>query len=151
MSMDRFISLWTHPDYAPELVDAAALEAAERRLRTRFPSDYRDAVLGFGLPRPTTGLLDAIANRELDQADVSEFLGPEDIVESTESWRDLGLSQELVAFATDCMGNLFCFPVDLSTSPQQPVFFWDHESKGVDAVASSFSAWLDDFCRIAAH
>jgi hypothetical protein len=151
MTMGRFISLWTHPDYIPERVDAGALESAERRLRTRLPSDYRDAILEFGLPRPTIKLLDAICDRELDQHDVSEFLGPEEIIEATEGWRDLGLPEELVAFATDCMGNLFCFPVDQNASSRQPVFLWDHDSKAVDTVASSFSAWMDDFCRIAPH
>jgi len=41
--------------------------------------------------------------------DVSDFLRPSEMVTVTEDWRDMGLPEELVAFAADCMGNLFCF------------------------------------------
>jgi hypothetical protein len=151
MSMDRFISLWTHPDYPPTSVTAAQLEDAERRLLTKLPLDYREAILDFGLPRTTIELLDAICDRQLDIANVGDFLTPQEIVEVTEAWRDLGLPEELVAFATDGVGNLFCFPTDESESDQQPVFLWDHDSKDIDAVAPSFSAWIDGFCGIAPH
>lgn len=50
-------------------------------------------------------LLDKIVDIELDIADVSEFLNPSDIVETTFNWHELGLPSELVAFATDCSGN----------------------------------------------
>src|SRR5215217_2049921 len=112
MSLSRFITLWTHPDYAPDPVSEDELKKAEGLLQTRLPPDYRIAVLEFGLPRPTIELLDAIVERELDLRDVSEFLGPAEIVSVTVDWRDLGLPEELVAFATDCMGNLFCFPTE---------------------------------------
>lgn len=148
MSMSRFITLWMHPDTAPDPVSATDLEGVERRLETQLPSDYKDAILQFGLPRPSIDLLDAICDRELDVRDVSDFLGPKEVVQVTEDWRDLGLPDELVAFATDCMGNLFCFPTDLNSDREQPVFFWNHDSKQVDTVASSFTRWIEDFCRL---
>jgi len=151
MSLSRFIALWTHPDYAPDRVAEKEVEYAEGRLRTHLPSDYRDAVLQFGLPRPTIELLDAIVDRELDLRDVSGFLSPSDMVTRTESWRDLGLPEELVAFATDCMGNLFCFPTDTGISKGQSVFFFDHDSGEVEVIAPSFSHWIDEFCRVSSH
>ena len=114
MSISRFISLWTHPDYAPTAVSAAQLEGVERRLQTQLPSEYKDAVLEFGLPRPTIALLNAICDRHLELYAVGDFLGPAEIVEVTEDWRDLGLPDELLAFATDGTGNLFCFCSDPS-------------------------------------
>lgn len=141
--------MWTHPDYRSERVTEAELENVERRLGTLLPSDYRDAVLESGLPRPTIELLNAICDRELDIHDVSEFLGPSEIVEVTQAWRDVGLSEELFAFATDCTGNLFCFPSDPTGADSlQPVFFWDHDSKRADTIAPSFSKWIEDFCRV---
>jgi hypothetical protein len=148
MTLSRFISLWTHPDSVPDTVGASDLEDLERRLETQLPLDYRDAILQFGLPRPTIELLDAICDRELDLSDVSDFLDPKEIVQVTEEWRELGLPEELFAFATDCMGNLFCFPTDTNSGREQPVFFWDHDSKQVETVASSFTRWIEDYCRL---
>jgi hypothetical protein len=151
MSLSRFISLWTHPDYAPDAVTEDELNRIEGRLQTRLPADYRNAVLQFGLPRPTVELLDAIVDRHLDLRDVSDFLGPADIVTVTEDWRDSGLSDELVAFATDCMGNLFCFPTAAEAAGEAPVFFFDHDHRSMDVVAPSFTRWIDEFCRVAPH
>lgn len=151
MSLSRFIALWTHPDYAPAAVSEEELEGAERRLLTRLPADYRNAVLEFGLPQPTIELLDAIVDRELDLRDVSDFLNPAEMVTVSEDWRDLGLPEELVAFATDCMGNLFCFLDEADASGERPVFFFDHDSKEVEVIATSFSHWIDHFCGVEPH
>ena len=149
MSLARFIALWTHPNYGADSVSEEDLDGAERRLETRLPADYRSAVLEHGLPRPTIELLDATVDRELDVPAVSDFLNPEEMVFVTEDWRDLGLPEELVAFATDSMGNLFCFPIDAGASAELPVFFFDHDKEAVDSVASSFTQWIDQFCAIA--
>ena len=151
MGLSRFITLWTHADYAPEAVSNEELERAERRLQVRLPTDYRDAVLQFGLPRPTIELLDAIVDRELDLKDVSDFLGPVEMVTATEDWRDLGLPEELIAFATDSMGSLFCFPADGETREEAPVFFFDHDSGTVELIAPSFARWIDGFCGVMPH
>lgn len=148
MSLSRFIKLWTHPDYAPEQVVEEKLEAAEHRLHTRLPTAYRNAVLEFGLPRPTIELLEAICDRELNLYSLGDFLEPTEIAEVTEDWRDLGLPEELVAFATDGTGNLFCFPTCSEATEELPVFLWDHDSKKVKTVASSFSGWIEDYCRL---
>lgn len=151
MSLSRFISIWTHADYAPEGVTEDELERVAARLQTRLPADYRTAVLQFGLPRPTIKLLDAIVDRQLDLRDVSDFLGPGEIVTVTEDWRDLGLPEELVAFATDCMGNLFCFPTAFDDGGDVPVFFFGHDERSVDIVAPSFTRWIEQFCGVAPH
>jgi hypothetical protein len=148
MSLERFIKLWTHPDYAPEPVIEEELRAAEQRLQTRLPTVYRNAVMEFGLPRPTIELLDAICDRELDLYGLGDFLGPTEIVEVTGDWRDLGLPEELVAFATDGMSNLFCFPTSSEVTEELPVFLWDHDSKEVESVARSCSAGIDGYCLL---
>ena len=151
MSLSRFIALWTHPEHTPDPVSEDDLDDAEGRLQTRLPTDYRNAVLQLGLPRPTIELLDAIVDRELDLRDLSEFLSPAEIVSVTQDWRDLGLPEELVAFATDCMGNLFCFPMQADGGGEVPVFFFDHDERTVDVIASSFTRWIEEFCRVAPH
>lgn len=151
MSLARFITLWTHGDYGPEPVSEEELERAERQLQTRFPADYRSDLLQFGLPRPTIELLEAIVDRGLDLHDVGDFLGPSEVVTVTEDWRALGLPETLVAFATDCMGNLFCFATDGGVDEAAPIFFFDHDQGSIDAVASSFACWIDEFCSVAAR
>lgn len=149
--MSRFIALWTHPDYPPARLTSDDLEDVERRLQTSLPTDYNTAMLEYGLPRPTIELLDTICDRQLDLRDVSDFLGPDEMVKVTCEWRDLGLPVELFAFATDCMGNLFCFASDPNGGGVRPVLFWNHDSKEVETVAPSFSSWIKDFCRVAAN
>lgn len=151
MSLSRFIALWTHPDYPPDPVFKGELENAEGRLGTRLPADYRTAVLQIGLPRPTIALLDAIVDRELDLRDVSEFLSPSEIVSVTEDWRNLGLPKELVAFATDCMGNLFCFQIATDDREPVSVVFFDHDDQNVNVIAPSFTQWITEFCGVAPH
>lgn len=151
MSFSRFIALWTHPDSTPDPVSEDDLSEAEGRLRTRVPTDYRNAVLQFGLPRPTIELFDAIVDRKLDLRDLSDFLNPAEIVSVTEDWRDLGLPEELFAFATDCMGNLFCFPTEAVSGGEVPVFFFDHDERTVEVIAPSFTRWIEEFCGVAPH
>lgn len=151
MSLSRFIALWTHPDYASDPVSDGDLERAEGSLQTRLPTDYRNAILQLGLPRPTIELLDAIVDRELDLRDVSDFLSPAELVSVTDDWRDLGLPEELVAFATDCMGNLFCFPTEADDGGEVSVFFFDHDEMTVEVIAPSFTKWIEAFCGVAPH
>lgn len=127
------------------------LERVESRLATRLPADYRSAVLQFGLPSPTIELLDAVTDRQIALSCVSDFLDPAEMVAATEDWRALGLPEELVAFATDCMGNLFCFPAAAEAAGEASVFFFDHDERSVEEVAPSFTRWINDFCEVAPH
>ena len=148
MNVSRFITQWTHPSFAPDPVAESELESTEGRLETRLPAEYREAVLQFGLPRPTSALLEAIVDQELRLRDVSDFLSPSEIVSVTEDWRELGLPEQFVAFATDCMGNLFCFPKNSEASDELPVYYFNHDSGAVDKIASTSSQWIDEFCSV---
>ncbi len=151
MNLSRFIAQWTHPDFAPDPVVESELEDTESRLQTRLPAEYRKAIVQFGLPRPTSALLEAIVDQELGLRDVSDFLSPSEIVSVTEDWRELGLPVQFVAFATDCMGNLFCFPKNSEASDEMSVFYFHHDSGAVDKIASTFSQWIDDFCSVTSN
>ncbi len=151
MSLNRFVALWTHPDYPPDVVTEGQLANAEGRLQFRLPKDYRSAVIQYGLPRPSIELFDAIVERDLDLRDVGDFLSPAELVSVTEDWRDLGLPEELVAFATDCMGNLFCFSSEPNADGPVPVLFFDHDDRTVEVIASSFTRWIDGFCGVEPH
>src|SRR5262245_57727427 len=109
MSLEQFTERWTSTAYPSEPVAEADLRALEQSLTVRLPDDYRQAVLRVGLPRPTSALLEAIVGRELDMHSLGDFYAPAEIVEVTTDWQEIGMPDQLVAFASDGCGNQFCF------------------------------------------
>lgn len=151
MSLARFNEIWTSGDYPPQPVAEADLREAEKRLGTRLPQDYRHAVLQVGLPRPTIALLDAIVERELDLHSLGNLYTPAEIVEQTVAWRKMGMSNELVAFASDECGNMFCFDADRlnrGSADATAVWFYDHDFDTSDMIAACFDHWIEAFCRV---
>jgi cell wall assembly regulator SMI1 len=151
MSLGRFISLWMAPEYPPAPVTDADLAKVEQRFGFDLPSDYRNDVLRYGLARPTIALLDTIVDRELPMADLAHMLSPDKMIEITLTWRDMGLPGDMVAFAADCCGNLFCFRTkpDGREMGGAPVFLFDHDFGTTRAISPSFADWIEAFCLIA--
>ena len=152
MSMARFIEIWTSGDYPPEPVAEADLHGVEQHLGIQLPEDYKKAVLQAGLPRPTIALLDAIVERELDLHDLGDFHSPSEIIEQTLAWRDIGMPEQLVAFASDSCGNKFCFDTDemkKGSAEGCGIWFYDHDFDAVNQIALGFDAWIDAFCDVA--
>ena len=144
--LSRFIQIWCHPSYPPDPVQQSDLEMVEERFGFSLPQDYKAEVLNVGLPKPTIALLSSIVEAELELADVSNFLSPTEIVEQTEEWRDIGLPKNLVAFASDCMGNLFAF--DSRARGNTAIWLFDHDFGDVAEVANDFTSWIERFCRV---
>jgi cell wall assembly regulator SMI1 len=151
MSLEQFVSKWTHPDYPPDAVAVADLDALESHFGFLLPEDYRQAVLAHGLPRPTLALLHSIAEADLDLADVGEFLSPGEAIETSDAWRGAGMPSNLVAFAMDSGGDLFCFDAKAGSGDRPAsaaVWLWDHDDGAAEVVAESFSQWIEGFCRV---
>ncbi|MFT3996654.1 MAG: SMI1/KNR4 family protein [Asticcacaulis sp.] len=152
ISMARFITLWGEDDYPPEKVTVRALAQAEAELSFQFPDDYRQAVLTYGLPRTTFDLMNSAAEQDFDDRNyvqaINDFLSPDGIVQTTRTWREIGLPAGLVAIGSDPSGNLFCFPIAASAYPPGSVQLWLHDFDDVTHVADSFEDWLDAMCRI---
>ncbi|KQY93398.1 hypothetical protein ASD21_11595 [Caulobacter sp. Root1455] len=56
----------------------------------------------------------------------------------------MGLPEDKIAFASDCMGNLFAFgSVALNQSSQ--VWFFDHDTGEIVVVAPSFKDWIQQY------
>lgn len=139
-----FASKWSHPEYAPKPVLAADLMRAEEQLAGRLPADYRDAIVSIGLPRPTGALLHSVCEEQADFADVADFLSADEMISSTQAWREMGLREDMIAFASDCMGNLFAF-VSAPLNPGSAVWFFDHETGETALVAPSFRDWIQRY------
>ena len=139
-----FTSKWSHPEYTPEPILISDLERAESQLGGRLPDDYRDAILSIGLPRPTAALLHSICEEEADFDDVDDFLTAEDMISSTLTWREMGLPKDKIAFASDCMGNLFAFD-SAALCKSSGVWFFDHDTGETTLVAPSFAMWIQQY------
>lgn len=139
-----FAKKWSHPDYPPEPILAADLQTAEDQLGGRLPDEYRDAVLNIGLPRPTGALLHSVCEEEADFADVADFLGADEMISSTQAWRQMGLPNDKIAFASDSMGNLFAFE-STALGQSSEVWFFDHDTGETALVAPSFGNWIKQY------
>lgn len=148
MSLERFDEKWgwVSADYPAVRVSEAELRSVEESFSVRLPEDYREAVLQVGLPRPTIALLDAIVERELDVHSVGDFFSPSEIIDETVGWHDIGMPEQLIAFASDGCGNKFCF--DRNRLPDSSVWFFDHDFGTTEQIASSFGDWIDALCDV---
>ena len=142
-----FQEKWGQAEYPPDTVSDSDLRKAGEQLEWQIPEDYAQAVLEAGLPRPMIALLDVIVDDELDIFDVSDFLNPDEIVERTKSRHEIGLPIHLVAFASDCSGNLFAFSRAPEAAPSE-VWFWDHDFDETRKLSATFGQWLDLYLAI---
>ncbi|MFW2545315.1 SMI1/KNR4 family protein [Primorskyibacter sp. 2E107] len=76
---------------------------------------------------------------------MSHFNEPPEIITETEDWWPIGLPQNLIALASDAMGNKFCFSSgDMKTRHETaPVWFWVHDFNETTKLGDSFSEWLE--------
>ena len=145
-----FVDRWTHPDYRPDPTAASVLDVVERELSFVCPIAYREFLEGYGAVSTTSALLEHIVEGELDLSDVSGFLSPADIGAVTMSWRTAGLPEELVAFASDSCGNLYCFHRNdgIERGNDAMVYFFDHDFGECDCLEISFRDWIRTYAEL---
>lgn len=147
----RFSERWHGGYHDIERIRPESLDMVEAELSIRLPLDYRQQVIEVGLPSMGLDLLEAVSDAGMfAPPDVDQFLKPDEIIETTEDWRDIGLPDTLVAIASDSMGNLFCFATgDMQhAQPTAPIYFWDHDFDDTSFVANSFSVWLERYLSL---
>jgi hypothetical protein len=130
-----------------EPVARAALDGAEEQVGILFPTAYREFILVHGAAQ-SHNLLSLIVDNEGDLWDVHSFHTPPDCVGTTECYRSAGMSNRLIAFASDSGGNVFCFDErDLldSRPDDAPVWFFDHDFNEDKQLSESFDTWLASY------
>lgn len=96
-------------------------------------------------------LLSSIADQGLLLEDLSEFLSPNAMIESTVDWREMGLSETLVAFAVQGSGDLFCFETSdaTQTAPEDAiVWYFDHEEGESSSLEMTFTDWIRQYAEL---
>lgn len=145
-SLSRFVKLWVHPDSPPIPVSEKQMEAAESKLNSYLPTDYKDALLNVGSLHTTISLLDIIVDGEHDVHDLSELFALENVVSETVAWREIGMPHNLIAIGSDCQGNKFCIGVFQNNKPAKSIiYFWDHDFDEVEEIAKSFDEWIESY------
>jgi hypothetical protein len=127
------------------------MASIERTLSVRFPEAYREFFIGYG-PLRFDGVFRLIVSYAIDLWDIRSFLTEAELLEVNRLYANAGLRASLVGFASDSLGNLFCFErSDLQVARDDaPVWFFDHEF-GVDArLSEGFDPWLARYADLPA-
>jgi hypothetical protein len=125
------------------------IEKIESEFHIFLPADFREFLLEIG-DVFTPNILSIIVDKKIEINDVQEFWDMERISwDKNNEWTSQ-LEEDLIPFASDCMGNLFAFMTnDLKKQTQTAaVYFYDHDFDTVEKIANNFTEWVDGFNKI---
>jgi hypothetical protein len=153
---DRFVSKWStasisSPHRGPESPES--LQRIEKALAVTLPKAYVDFMLAVG-DVWTPDILDCIVDHDVEMPDIQNILSFEAAEAITRSWQKINLPENMFAFATDCMGNMFCFDTNSCVAPRcddLPVFLCDHGLGTNEVMADSFVALLAKYVELEKH
>jgi len=147
----EFVERWVHADFHPFPVKAESLDRLEARFETYLPLAYRECMEKVGPASAGHALLSTIIERDLEIPSVHDFLAPAEAIEVTEGWREAGLEDDMVAFATEDSGDLYCFKVVPESEPvpgDATVWYFDHEERSSESLELLFTEWLKLYAQI---
>jgi hypothetical protein len=139
-----------HQGEPPVPVAASDIQRIERELATVLPKSYVTFMQSQGSVY-TPSLLSLIVDGEHEQWDVTSISKVAEVIEGTRGYWSAGMPEELVGFASDSMGNLFCFRRVDAGSPRADdaeVWFFDHDFCSDSKVAESFDEWLLSYIKL---
>ena len=101
-----------------------AIAEVESKLGYVFPASYKEYVLEYGATF-VPDILDLVVEQELDLPDMQEFVLISELVSANEMYWSGGMPKGYVSFASDSMGNMFCFLRSEESTDQ--IHFFDHD------------------------
>jgi hypothetical protein len=131
-------------------VDFAEIQRIERELVTVLPQSYVTFMQTYGSIH-TPSLLELIVDGMHDMRDVMVISEVDEVIDGTKAYWSAGMSEQLVGFASDSMGNLFCFrrvPHGANRMDDVEVWFFDHDFCREKRIAASFDEWLASFLKL---
>lgn len=139
-----------HEGPPPVHVADSEIQRAERELATVLPESYITFMQAHGAVH-TPSILSLIVNGKSDQWDLMDIFEIKDLIEGTRGYWSGGMSDQLIGFASDSMGNLFCFR-RVAPFAQRPndaeVWFFDHEFCSESKIVDSFDEWLLNYIKL---
>lgn len=126
------------------------IQRIESELATVLPRSYTTFIETHGSIH-TPSLLSLIVDGGHEQWDVMNFFDAAAVVNDTKNSWSAGMSEQLVGFASDSMGNFFCFRrVALGTSraDDAEIWFFDHEFCNDSKIADGFDEWLLSYIKL---
>lgn len=146
--IDEFVKKWNQND-SLQIVTPEDILRVESELNIQLPISYKYLITHYGdLYTPET--LEAIVRNDIEISDVQDFELPIKALESTKSWQKAGLPLGYYAFASDSMGNMFCFKNSECNSEdsEPPVWFFDHDFVEIEQESKNFTSWLKRYNEI---
>lgn len=136
----------------PESVRSVTLDKMvelEKALRIQWPRAYLDFYFQYGPITCRDTLHDLVAH-ELALWDIRSLLTETELLEANRLYANTGLRSSLMGFASDTMGNLFCFDrADLAARHDDaPVWFFDHEFCLDSQLMASFEEWIATYVAL---
>jgi hypothetical protein len=139
-----------HQGTLPAPATVSDVRRVERELGTALPQSYLTFIQTHGSVR-TPSLLSLIADGEHESGDLMVICEIAEVIKGTRGYWSAGMSDQLIGFASDSMGNLFCFRRVEPGSHRMDdaeVWFFDHEFCKVKKIADGFDAWLFSYLKL---
>jgi hypothetical protein len=130
-----------HLGKAPVIVTDEQLDQIESELNTHLPFAYRQFITRHGVVHSQC-VLSEICDKNLDHPDVQDFMTANEAIDDTKAYWSAGMPDDIIGFASDCMGNMIGFRRQNEPSDEAPVFFFDHDFVEVSLLANSFDQFL---------
>ncbi len=144
-----FVTEYSQPRIAPVAVpqDSAKIEV---QLGAILPQSYICFIQTHGAPF-TPGILDVVVDSGRDTPDIREFLTDDGVVRASRLYWSGGMSDQLIGFASDCMGSMFCFRRQTAGTlrpDDAAVWFFDHDYRSERKLADSFDDLIFSFLTL---
>jgi hypothetical protein len=136
-----FIARFHHGELKSQFT-VGQLDKIEAELRTKLPASYREFACRYGAAFAPS-ILGEIVKKDSDHPDVQNFFGPKEVIDDTKCYWSGGMPEDIIGFASDCMGNMFGFKRESKVLDDAPVVFFDHDFVDAAEVAPSFDAFLN--------
>ena len=141
--IDIFVKKWNRKE-SPEHATNDNILNVENELKFILPKSYKYLITNYGNIY-TTDILDAVVDNELGLNDIQNFELPEQALKDSISWQEAGMPAGFYAFASDCMGNMFCFKNSecQNENEEPPIWFFDHDFDETEKIAENLLSWLE--------
>ena len=148
-TIKSFVEIWG-VEQEPKYASTEDIESAEKHLGFSLPKEYVELVTKYG-DVYCPNLLDEIVDLEAEIPDVQNFCLPSEMIKQTQQYTKAGMPEGFLGFASDCMGNVFCFKVsEIKNSEAVGIWFFDHDFCEIEKINENFNKWLCSYIELSA-